>query len=61
MPYSFDNNKNDTYLQREKSHFQIYKEITEEAPFNQLAKIGNAAKVIDYVANGECTDWMLAS
>jgi hypothetical protein len=34
-------------------------EMVDEAPFNAAAQVGSANKVIQYTANGECTDWML--
>ena len=60
-PYNYINDKTDKELER-KNHmlFEAYQEFNIEAYRPDGAKYGNAAATINYIANGEATDYMLA-
>jgi hypothetical protein len=60
-PFNYIKDKTDRELDR-KNHilFEAYKEFNIESFRPDGAKFGNAASTIDYQANGEATDWMLA-
>jgi hypothetical protein len=60
-PYNYIKDKVDKELSR-KNHilFEAYQEFNIAAYRPDGAKYGNAAATIDYLANGEASDWMLA-
>lgn len=61
-PYNYIKDKKDKELAR-KNHmlFEAYQEFNIGGFRPDGAKYGNAAATIDYLANGEATDWMLAT
>lgn len=59
-PFNYIKDKKNKELERKKHKlYEAYKEFNIASYRPDGAKYGNAAATIDYLANGEATDWML--
>lgn len=58
-PFNYENHKENWTLQSQHPFYEIYSHLRQNQPFPTNAKVGNAKSSIDYIANGEASDWML--
>lgn len=64
MPYNYYFDKSNPDLNRTQTPYQIYEEYRNEGTFPKGGSyskfaFGNAMETVNYVANGEASDWML--
>ena len=59
-PFNYSNEPDNLELKQYEQFEEIYDHLHSSMKFPSNALVGNAKKLIDYVANGEASDWMFA-
>lgn len=58
-PFNYTRDRKNIPLKKKHRFWKIYQEFAKDSPHMPYAKFGNAAATIEYMADGEASDWML--